>query len=147
MLHLLFRIGPERYALAARHVQEVLPLLQLRPWPGAMAGVAGLCRYRGQALPVLDPGLLVGAAPAAALLSTRILVLRLESELLGLLAEDATEAGTLDPAPFASAGLRGAAWLGPLLQSAGELVQGIEPGALFEIVRRTRAPDAAVPAP
>jgi purine-binding chemotaxis protein CheW len=55
LLELLeFGLAAERYAVEARHVQEVHPFLDLTPLPGAPAFVLGIVNVRGRILPVLD---------------------------------------------------------------------------------------------
>ena len=76
MLFLLFELEVDRYALPARDVVEVLPLVALKRVPRAHAGVAGVMEYRGQAVPVIDLCALVVGRAAARRVSTRILVVR-----------------------------------------------------------------------
>jgi purine-binding chemotaxis protein CheW len=55
LLELLeFRLASERYAVEARHVQEVHPLRDLTPLPGTPPFVLGIVNVRGRILPVLD---------------------------------------------------------------------------------------------
>ncbi len=55
LLELLeFRLARECYALETRHVDEVLPLVDLTPLPGTPAFVRGIVNVRGRILPVLD---------------------------------------------------------------------------------------------
>lgn len=133
MLFLLFRLEGDRYALPAREVVEVLPRLRLKQWPQAAAGVAGVCRYRGRPLPVLDLSALCLGRAAAALLSTRLLVVHFAGHCLGLIAEDATDMASLEPGDFTAAGLRvdGTPFLGPVAAHQGGLVQRIEVAALL----------------
>lgn len=128
MLFLLFRLDQDRYALPARDVVEVLPLLRLKRWPQAAAGVAGVCSYRGLPLPVLDLCALCLGRAAAARMSTRLLVVDLFGRRLGLIVEEATDAADLDPGAFADPGLRadGAPFLGPVARHAGGLLQRVE---------------------
>src|SRR5690606_32186615 len=65
MLFLLFELDGDRYALPARDVVEVLPLVALKQIPDAPPGVAGVMDYRGHAVPVLDLSALVAGRPAA----------------------------------------------------------------------------------
>ena len=60
MLHILFHIGPERYALDSREVAEVVPMVQFKEIPGAPDYVLGIFLYRGQPTPVLDLSRLAG---------------------------------------------------------------------------------------
>src|SRR5690242_10884428 len=96
MLALLFSIADDRYGLPVAAVVEVTPLLRLKKMPGAPGYVAGLCNYRGQAIPVLDISALARGVPGRQVLSTRMVVVDYPLEqggtrLLGLLAERATE--------------------------------------------------------
>ena len=54
MLYLLFSLGPDRYALPAACVVEVLPWVAMKLLPGAPPGVAGLINYRGRPVPAID---------------------------------------------------------------------------------------------
>lgn len=133
MLFLVFRLDDDRYALPAQHVVEVLPLLQLKQWPRAALGVAGVCVYRGRPLPVLDLSAISVGRPALSRLSTRLLVVRFPdardpSRLLGLVAEEATDTVHVAPGDFARAGVRtdGAPFLGPVACDAQGVLQRIE---------------------
>ncbi|QYM80440.1 chemotaxis protein CheW [Horticoccus luteus] len=138
MLFLLFQLGNDRYALAARDVVEVLPLLTLKAVPGAPRGVAGLMDYRGTAVPVIDLSALVIGRPAAQRISTRLLLARYtprsgEERLLALMAERATEMLRRDPADFQPAGVQGedARYLGPVLSDSNGLIQRVDVNALL----------------
>src|SRR5215472_1275232 len=96
MLFLLFQVGSDRYALEARHVVEVVPLLSLQRIPQAPLGVAGVFNYRGQPVPAVDLSQLTLGKPAEQCLSTRIIIVNYpdrdgRTHLLGLIAERATE--------------------------------------------------------
>lgn len=115
MLFLVFSIGDENYALAAGDVVEVLPLMPLRRVHGAPHGMAGSFAYRGGYIPAIDLSELARGQPAAARRSTRLVVAKLDDgrdgkQLVGLIAENATDILRCDPAafaPFANAGPRG----------------------------------------
>ncbi len=97
MLILPFSIGDESYALDARQVVEVAPLVDLRPVPFGPEHLAGLCNYRGSAVLVFDLSKLLLGRSSARRLSTRILFVRItdgqgKERILGLLAEGVTEA-------------------------------------------------------
>ena len=138
MLFLLFRLGEARYALEARRLAEVLPLIGLKPLPGSPAGVAGVMNLRGAPLPVLDLSALALRRPAQRLLSTRIMVVRDDAvdgtlRLLGLIAEQATETVRRDPGEFCAAGIDNPTtpYLGPVLPDPLGLIQWIEPRRLL----------------
>jgi chemotaxis-related protein WspB len=74
MLLLVFRVADETYAVEAGRVVEVVPRVPLRNLPHAPGALAGLFRYRGWVVPVVDLGVLLGAGPCTLRLSTRIIV-------------------------------------------------------------------------
>ncbi len=114
MLHLLMNCPETAAAIPAADVAEVVPLVALRPAPGAGSCFAGIMDYRGCALPVIDLGLLLGKAPCARLYSTRILILRgagLSPQ--ELLPQPLPATGSEDSAP------RGLPW------AAGVLAEGV----------------------
>ena len=133
MLFLLFRLGLDRYALAAEQIVAVTPWLVLKAIPQAPLAVAGLCLYCGAPVPVLDLSALALGRPAVPLLSTRIVFVPYphpdgEPRLLGLLAEGATQTLRLAESDFAPAGVRSAQapWLGPVAVDGGGLIQRID---------------------
>lgn len=137
MLYLTFRLGADQFALAGKEIVEVLPLLRLKPWPGAAWGVKGVCAYRGQVLPVMDLGTLYTGTPTASSLSSRILVVPLTNvagidRLVGLLVEQATDTRDLDPAEFVSVELRSDKQLfaGPVARLEAGLLQQVTLDAL-----------------
>jgi purine-binding chemotaxis protein CheW len=58
--HLLVRVGGERYALPIYDVVEVARIGDLTPVPGAPDAVLGVQNLRGQVVPVVDLGAVVG---------------------------------------------------------------------------------------
>ena len=53
MLALLIHAESERYAISARRVVEVVPMVPLRQVPAAHAALRGMLEYRGQTIPVI----------------------------------------------------------------------------------------------
>ncbi|MNZ36309.1 Chemotaxis protein CheW [compost metagenome] len=132
-LFLVFRIGNERYALKAIEVAEVLPCLPLKPIPHAPAWVAGVFAYRGTVVPVIDLSALTFGTSAQARTSTRLVLVNYhpdessESQLLGLILEQATDTLRCDPADFQPYGLdnRQAPYLGPVRKDEQGLLQWV----------------------
>ena len=58
--HLLVGVGNERYALPVRDVIEVAALEELTTVPGAPRAVIGVQNLRGQVVPVVDLGAVLG---------------------------------------------------------------------------------------
>jgi chemotaxis-related protein WspB len=128
MLFLLMQLDGNRYALDIAQVAEVLPLVQLKNVPRAPAGVAGVVDYGGAPLPVIDLSVLLANRPAHRRLNTRLIIVHYTAagrkNLLGLIAERATETMRRDPSEFQDSGVRSASppQLGPVaLDSAGSV--------------------------
>jgi purine-binding chemotaxis protein CheW len=60
---ILLPVGREWYALPPLALQEVVADPRVTPLPGAPATVRGLCNVRGQIVPLLDTGALLGRDP------------------------------------------------------------------------------------
>jgi chemotaxis-related protein WspB len=133
MLCLLLQLGTERYALDARRIVEVVPMVNLRPLPHAVDYVAGLFDYRGVLVPVIDLCRLTSARNCGAFLTTRIVLVDYpddqgEPHILGLLAEQVTETVKLKETEFQNAGVDvpDAPYLGDVIKIGDNLVQRLE---------------------
>jgi len=132
-LHLLFRIGEQRFALDAHEVVEVLPRLPLKPIAQTPDWVAGVLAHRGALVPVIDVGALSFGLPAPVRTSTRLVLVHYRVEplrpglLLGLILEQATDTLRCLPDEFQPYGLdnQQAPYLGPVREDAHGLVQRI----------------------
>lgn len=129
MLVLLLHCDGRRFGLDVGDVLEVVPSVPLLPVPRAPGWIGGLLHHRDALVPVVDLNQLVRGVPAAALLSTRIIVLRRALDdgggKVGLRAEGVTETARIDESRWRSAGLEctAAPWLGPIALDAGGPVQ------------------------
>ena len=138
MLFILFRMGDERYALAAEHVIEVIPRLPLRQQPGTPGYVAGLLNFRGSVIPVLDLGMLTLGTPCPEQLSTRIILINYTlrsgaKKVLGFIAESVIDAVKREPSDFAASGVAAeeAPHLGKIALDDGGMVQCMLPEHLL----------------
>lgn len=145
MLFLLFQVGPDRFAIEANRVVEVLPLLEFKTLSQAPKGVAGLFNYRGRLVPAVDLCHLALDQPAKENLSTRIIIVRYPDasgnpHLVGLIAEQATVLLRKERADFAEPTMRikSAPYLGPVMMDDLGVVQWVyEQRLLSESVRDT----------
>jgi chemotaxis-related protein WspB len=101
MLLLVVRVAGDAYAVEAARVVEVVPRLELRTLPHAPEALAGLFRYRGRMVPVIDLGILLGSHPSPCFLSTRIILVDkpLPAEgmsKVGLIAERVSDVRRID---------------------------------------------------
>ncbi|MFJ3487836.1 chemotaxis protein CheW [Pseudomonas sp. NPDC090202] len=132
-LFLLFRLGPERYALEATEVAEVLPRLALKPIAQAPHWVAGVFAHRGAVVPVIDLCALAFGQPAQLRTSTRLVLVnyRFDGEQpprwLGLILEQATDTLRCAADEFKAYGLDNpqARYLGPVREDELGLLQWI----------------------
>jgi chemotaxis signal transduction protein len=92
MLGLLIRIGSSRFAIDARNVVEVVPRVDLHPAAPGSPAMAGLLRYRGLVVPVIDLNEHHLQTPCPRQLSTRIILARCggAARMVGFLAEQVT---------------------------------------------------------
>lgn len=138
MLFLLFQIGPDRYALEARHAVEVIPFVALKKIPHSPRGVAGIFNYRGRPVPAVDLCELTLGRPARELLSTRIIIVQFSeaggsTPWTGLIAEQATGMMRRESAEFVASGveLSHAPYLGPVIMDAQGVIQLLHPEHLL----------------
>ncbi len=138
MLVLTFRVADVPYAVAVRRVVEVVPRVALRAIPHAPRFLAGLLRYRGGAVPVVDLGLLMGETACCDRLDTRIILVDCGLHggeglgYLGLIAERVDNVQLVDESKRAVAGLEigGALYLGPIYETDDGLLQLVEPAKI-----------------
>ena len=133
MLFLLFHLDADRYALPAREVKEVLPLVSTKALPGAPAGIVGLVNYRGLAVPVIDLAWLALGRPSVRRVSTRLLIANYphpdgRERLLGVIVERATEMIAKAPGDFRPPGVvtTAARYLGPITHDPRGIIQRVE---------------------
>jgi chemotaxis-related protein WspB len=138
MLYLLFELGQNRFAIEARRVVEVLPLLQINKILHSPGGVAGFFNHRGTLVPVIDLSELLTGKPAPERLSTRIILIGFpdqkgELRRAGLIAEQATRTFQKDPAAFMDSGIAitDAPYLGPVALEGKDYIQLIDPEKLL----------------
>ena len=133
MLFLIFELGKDRYALDARQIAEVLPLVGVKQIPRAPQAMTGLFNYRGAPVPVIDLSQLTLGRPSTRRLSTRLVLVHYpdgagQTHLLGLVAERATQTAQHEPSDFVPSGVTnaGAPYLGPVVTDARGLLQWID---------------------
>ncbi len=130
MLRIVFKAGDTRYALDAADAIEIVPRVDFRPIPRAPDFIAGVFDFRGAIVPVIDLCARLANAPAARVLSTRVILVRYTDrrgapQILGLMAEEVTQAERASPEAIRPPPVRSpeAPFLGPL--NAGDMLQYI----------------------
>ncbi|MBX3355108.1 MAG: chemotaxis protein CheW [Phycisphaeraceae bacterium] len=101
---LIVVLAGRRYALPSARVEEIVARTKCSPIPGAPDFVVGLIDHRGSLLPVIDGCRLIHGEPAASILGSRIIILRLvmptggqpEARMFGLLCDLVLERTTIN---------------------------------------------------
>jgi chemotaxis-related protein WspB len=120
MLILTFTAGGNCYGVDVAQVVELVPRVELRTIPHAPGFLAGFLGYRGQVVPVIDLGLLLGAGPCPDRLSTRIILVKPEPGNHNQTEED--RAGPLgEPGPPRLDENSGRGLLGLIAEQVGDL--------------------------
>ena len=139
MLVLTFRVAEVPYAVTvARWSRWSLGSICGR-FRTAPKYLAGLLRYRGGAVPVVDLGLLMGEAACTDRLDTRIILVdsglrgEVGARYVGLIAERVDDVRRVDESKRAFAGLEidDAPYLGPVYETDDGLLQLVEPGKIL----------------
>lgn len=128
MLLLTMNIGKERYAIDASRVIEVIPLVRLEHVPRVDACIAGIFNYRGQTVPVVDLCLFFNNQPCRSNLGSRIILIAMQTKIIGLLAEHVTEAIKCNESDIGNSGIRAAhaEFLGKIYKHQHEIIQIID---------------------
>lgn len=127
MLFVTFKAAGTRFALPARSVDEITPLVEMDLLPGAPDYLSGLMNHRGKSLPVADMSLLLTGKASRSWASTRIMVVQAAPGLMvGLMAERVLKAMDLDPDAVAAPGAPAAPYVLGVATAGDELVQVLE---------------------
>lgn len=137
MIIISFCIDNERYGIFAGNVIEIIPIVKPKPVPMTEKYVLGLINYRGRPTPVIDMCQLFSDRPCSSMLSTRIILIRLNSDdncLLGIITEMATETLECDTAQIISTNLqvKNAPFLGGILHDENGMLQILDIDKLLQ---------------
>ncbi|ATX82707.1 chemotaxis-related protein WspB [Mariprofundus ferrinatatus] len=140
MLLLCFSMEDERYALEASRVHKVIPRVSMKRIPKAPDWVAGVMRYQGTIVPVIDLCVLSLERKCRQRLSSRIILVNYradnkEEHLLGLLAEQVNETMRRPGTDFGASGLEmeETPYLGGIAHDREHMVQWIEIDKLLPV--------------
>jgi len=127
MLLLSFKIGHDDYVIDTTDVVEIIPLVSLKEIPGCDTAVAGLLNYHGASVPVIDLNTLCGQNSQVKTLTTRIILVRYEGKVLGLITSSVSETLRLEEDDFKSTGINSGEnkFLGDIAQYENRFVQRV----------------------
>jgi len=130
MLFLSINLGGMLFAIPARDVIRVLPLVELREMPNTPAFFSGIFPYEDRMVPVVDLQMLTHQQPCSRRFSTRVILAKPAFEEfcvreIGVLAERVTDAFEADPRSGKNPGIhpRGAEFLGAVVEAEGRSYQ------------------------
>lgn len=107
-----FRVSGESYGLSIPQISEISMLFDTTPVPRTAEFVVGIGNVRGSVIPIIDLALRLRITPQPRGGTTRVLIVRHDDELYGLIVDGVLGVVTIAPedleeAPGAIAGSRG----------------------------------------
>jgi purine-binding chemotaxis protein CheW len=89
--YVTFRLDDETYGINVMQIQEVLRYTEIAPVPGAPDYVLGIINLRGNVVTVIDTRKRFGLMQSEISDQTRIVVLELEGQVVGVLVDSVAE--------------------------------------------------------
>jgi purine-binding chemotaxis protein CheW len=86
-----FRLDNETYGVNVMMVQEVLRMTEIAPVPGAPDYVLGIINLRGNVVTVIDTRKRFGLTPREPDDSTRIVIIEIDKQVIGILVDSVAE--------------------------------------------------------
>lgn len=87
----IFRLDNETYGVNVMQVQEVLRYSEIAPVPGAPSYVLGIINLRGNVVTVIDTRQRFGLAPAEVGDNTRVVIIEVDKQVIGILVDSVAE--------------------------------------------------------
>ena len=98
-----FHLEEETYGINVTQVKEVLRLTEIAPVPGAPDYVIGIINLRGNVVTVIDTRRRFGLPPTESDDSSRIVILEVEGQVVGILVDSVAEVVDLPGSAIESA--------------------------------------------
>jgi purine-binding chemotaxis protein CheW len=99
-----FRIGEETFGVRIASVREIVRVPEITSVPNAQETIEGVINLRGKIIPVIDLRKRFGQAAIQSDKKNRILVVELETKLVGLIVNSASEVLKIPPSEIESPG-------------------------------------------
>jgi len=99
-----FQVGEELYGIGIHSVQEIDRMHSITRLPKALPFIEGVINLRGRIIPVIDMAKRFGLPPVKVGRRTRIIIIGIAGQSVGLIVEQVTEViqleeGSVEPAP------------------------------------------------
>jgi len=145
-----FRIGQETFGLPIGIVREIVRVPEITPVPNAPIYIEGVINLRGRIIPVVDLRKRFGGDIAELNKKSRVVVVELESRVVGLIVNSASEVLRIPPSDieppqniFQEGEINFITGVGKL---KGRLVMLLDLSKILEGVELRRMPDVAAAA-
>ncbi len=92
---LAFKLGDETYAINIDTIDEIIVFQQHTPVPNTADFISGVLSLRGRMIPVLDGRIRLGHKTKEADEETRIIIVRIEEEYMGIIVDSVREVITV----------------------------------------------------
>ncbi len=89
--YVTFLLKDETYGINVMQVQEVLRYSEIAPVPGAPSYVLGIINLRGNVVTVIDTRQRFGLMPADVTDNTRVVIIEVEKQVIGILVDAVSE--------------------------------------------------------
>jgi len=89
--YVTFKLDQETYGINVMQIQEVLRYTEIAPVPGAPDYVLGIINLRGNVVTVIDTRQRFGLMPEETTDHTRIVVIEVENQVIGILVDSVAE--------------------------------------------------------
>ena len=99
-----FRIGEETFGVRIASVREIVRVPEITSVPNAQETIEGVINLRGKIIPVIDLRKRFGQAEIQSDKKNRILVVELDTKLVGLIVNSASEVLKIPPSEIESPG-------------------------------------------
>lgn len=86
-----FTLDAGIYGVHVMQVQEVLPMPEITPVPGAPAWIMGIINLRGNVVTVIDTRMRLGISPRVPDTSNRVIVIETDEQVAGILVDGVAE--------------------------------------------------------
>lgn len=134
-----FRIGEETYGVQIGSVREIVRVPEITAVPNAPEMIEGVINLRGKIIPVMDLRKRFGSSAIQSDKKNRILVVELESRLLGLIVSSASEVLKIPPSEIEPPGAVFAEGESSYVTGVGKLKGRLV--ILLDIARLLRQPE------
>lgn len=86
-----FTLGPQEFVVNILQVKEIKLMMTLTPIPKSIAYLQGVANLRGEIIPVINLRRKLNLPPVEATEDTRVVVVELESKMVGIIVDSVTE--------------------------------------------------------